>query len=130
MYRADTDGIRVIVSPAFVPERSDPQQAVYFWAYTVDIINLTPDPVQLLARHWIITDGEGRVEEVRGPGVVGEQPVIPPGQTYRYTSGCPLPTPEGSMQGSYEMTDAQGRAFVVAIPVFALISPFVRRTLH
>lgn len=128
--QAETAGIRVSVEPAFISERSNAEKGLFFWAYTVEITNLDHEEVQLLSRHWVIVDGEGHTEEVRGAGVVGEQPVLRRGETFRYTSGCPLATPDGSMRGSYTMLDAAGQTFDVAIPLFALISPFMRRTLH
>ena len=103
---------------------------MFFWIYTIEITNLGRQTVQLTARHWIITDGNGVVEEVQGPGVVGEQPVIPPGESFRYTSGCPLTTPSGIMVGSYQMLDEAGRPFEVNIPAFSLDSPFAKRVLN
>src|SRR5262249_4804217 len=98
--------------------------------YTVEITNLGKASVQLKTRHWRITDGNGRTEEVRGPGVVGEQPMLEPGQTFTYTSGCPLKTPQGMMVGSYQMVDGDGRMLDVKIPAFSLDSPFSRPTLN
>ncbi len=111
-------------------EESSPRHGRFFWAYTVEIANQGDTPVQLMARYWNITDSDGRVQEVRGPGVIGEQPVIEPGGVFRYTSGCPLSTPDGLMVGAYEMVDADGRSFEVAIPAFPLDSPHARRSLH
>ncbi len=122
MYSATTHGIRVTVEPRYMEERSDAQAARFFWAYTIEIRNSGSAPVQLLARHWEITDGNGRTKTVRGPGVVGEQPVIEPGASFDYVSGCPLDTPSGSMSGSYRMVDEDGTAFDVAIPRFNLLS--------
>jgi ApaG protein len=130
MYTAVTRHIQVTVMPQFVADRSDPDEGRFFWAYTIEITNLGRDPVQLTARHWRITDGNGLLEEVRGPGVVGEQPVIQPGESFRYTSGCPLTTPSGIMVGSYRMLDAAGDGFDVEIPAFSLDSPFAQRTLN
>jgi ApaG protein len=129
-YAAETHGVMVRVRPSYLAGQSDPEAGRWVWAYQVEIVNLTPGPVQLLFRHWIITDARGQVEEVRGPGVVGEQPVIPPGESYAYTSGCPLGTPSGSMVGTYAMTDDQGRTFEVAIPAFSLDTPDSRRVLN
>ncbi len=96
MYSTITQDIQITVEPEFVPERSDADQATFFWAYTVEIANQGGQTVQLTERHWKITDANGRLEEVKGPGVVGEQPVLKPGETFRYTSGCPLTTPFGN----------------------------------
>lgn len=130
MYTAVTHDIQVTVLPEFMPERSEPDQGQYFWSYTVEIANLGSRLVQLIARHWLITDAEGRVEEVQGLGVVGEQPVLQPGETFRYTSGCPLTTPSGIMAGTYRMTDGDGESFEVVIPAFSLDCPNVRRILN
>ena len=123
MYTAVTQGIQVTVLPEFQLGRSDPDEGRYFWAYTIEIANLGDQIVQLVSRHWIITDANGRVEEVKGAGVVGERPVLNPGESFRYTSGCPLATPSGIMVGSYRMVDQAGQAFDVAIPAFSLDSP-------
>jgi len=130
MYSALTHDVRVTVRPEFALERSEPALSRYFWTYTVEIANLGPAAVQLTHRHWRITDGRGRLEEVRGPGVIGEQPVIEPGHAYSYTSGCPLATPSGIMEGVYRMIDENGRGFDVEIPAFSLDSPFSPRTLN
>ncbi len=130
MYTAITRNIQITVMPQFVAERSEPDEGQFFWAYTIEITNLGRETVQLTARHWIITDGNGVVEEVQGPGVVGEQPVIPPGESFRYTSGCPLTTPSGIMVGTYRMLDAAGLPFQVEIPAFSLDSPFAKRVLN
>ena len=130
MYSAVTHDIKITVSPEYSPERSEPSDGRYFWLYTIEIENLGRVVVQLTHRHWRITDGFGQIEEVRGPGVVGEQPVIEPGRTYRYTSGCPLTTPSGIMAGEYRMVDANGRGFNVEIPAFSLDSPFAQRTVN
>lgn len=123
MFEAVTNDIRVHVVPAFVREQSDPAQGHYFFSYTVDIHNGGQQPVQLLSRHWIITDGEGRVEEVEGPGVVGLQPMLDPGQSFQYSSFCPLTTPTGSMEGSFLMVSNKGDRFEVQIPKFILVDP-------
>ncbi|HVJ00971.1 MAG: Co2+/Mg2+ efflux protein ApaG [Sphingomonas sp.] len=122
---AETRGIVVRVSVSYLPEQSEPQRGRWFWAYHIRIENESPVMVQLLTRHWIITDGRGARHSVEGEGVVGEQPMIEPGASFDYVSGCPLSTPTGSMQGSYHMIAEDGAAFDVAIPKFALIAPAV-----
>jgi ApaG protein len=117
----------VTVSPRFLPEQSDPDSDKYLFAYTIRIVNSGQTTAQLISRHWIITDANQHVEEVRGPGVVGEQPRLAPGEAFEYTSGCPLPTPFGSMRGSYQCVAEDGTAFEVPIPEFLLSVP---RTLH
>jgi ApaG protein len=117
----------VTVSPRFLPEQSDPDNDKYLFAYTIRIVNSGQATAQLISRHWIITDANQHVEEVRGPGVVGEQPRLAPGEAFEYTSGCPLPTPFGSMRGSYQCVAEDGTAFDVPIPEFLLSVP---RTLH
>ena len=129
-YEAETDGIVVRVRPSYLTGQSDPDSGRWVWAYQVEIENRGPATVQLIARHWIITDARGQIEDVRGPGVVGEQPTIPPGDSYSYTSGCPLGTASGSMAGSYSMTDTEGRTFEAAIPAFSLDVPGERRGLN
>lgn len=126
MYRAITRQIEVSVEPFYLPDRSAPEDSRYFWAYRVTIENQSDDLVQLLSRYWHITDGTGRVEEVRGPGVVGEQPELLPGDSYQYTSGCPLSTPSGIMVGHYTMRNAHGETFDIDIPAFSLDLPGVR----
>jgi ApaG protein len=128
MYEVVTHGIRVIVTPQFLEHESDDDR--YVWAYTVVIENEGERTVQLKTRYWQITDAKGRVEEVRGPGVVGETPVLKPGESFKYTSGCPLREPSGMMVGSYGMVDADGASFEVAIPAFSLDSPDGRKTLN
>jgi ApaG protein len=130
MYSNVTQNIHITVETEFVPDRSDVDQATFFWAYTVEIANESPQTVQLTARHWKITDANGRLEEVKGPGVVGEQPVLKPGESFRYTSGCPLTTPSGFMTGSYRMVTDGGAVFEAVIPVFSLDSPYAARVLH
>jgi ApaG protein len=130
MYRAITGGVEVVVSPEFAPDRSHPEQNNFFWTYTVHIRNLSETTFQLHARRWEITDGLGISQEVRGLGVVGQQPILKPGESYSYTSGCPLPTPQGVMVGSYEMLGEQGEKLEVAIPAFSLDSPYIKRVLH
>ena len=126
-YSAETNGILIRVRPSYLAGQSDPEAGRWVWAYQVEIVNLSGSTVQLMARRWTITDAHGHVEEVRGPGVVGEQPVIAAGASYSYASGCPLPTDSGSMVGAYFMTDADGRSFEADIPEFSLAMP---RTLH
>ncbi len=121
---ATTRGIRVTVQARFSPEHSAPDRQHWFFLYTITIENTSDLTVQLRSRHWIITDGDGRVEEVRGPGVVGEQPVLMPGESFEYTSGCPLTTPFGSMVGTYEMISPTGEAFDVEIAKFDLRGPY------
>ncbi len=122
---AETQGVIVRVSVSFLPEQSEPRRGRWFWAYHVRIENEGPVAVQLLTRHWVITDGRGLRHSVEGEGVVGEQPQIAPGASFDYVSGCPLQTPTGTMQGSYHMIAADGSAFDVDIPKFALIAPAV-----
>jgi len=129
-YSAETEGVLVKVRPSYLAGQSDPEAGRWVWAYQVEIVNLSGATVQLISRHWTITDARGHVEEVRGPGVIGEQPVIAPGESYSYASGCPLPTPSGAMVGSYEMRDDAGRSFEAAIPAFSLDVPGDRRTLN
>jgi ApaG protein len=124
MYSETTHSIRVTVEPMYLEEQSSPSDNHYVWAYHVRIENIGGDTVQLLTRHWEITDSLGRVQEVRSAGVVGEQPVLPPGQAFEYTSGTPLPTPSGIMVGSYGMEAENGQRFDVAIPAFSLDSPY------
>ena len=128
-YAATTAGVTVRVAPRYLDEQSDPEAVEYAWSYHVRIENGTDDDVQLLARHWIITDGRGRVEEVRGEGVVGDQPIIAPGGSYDYVSGCPLPTPHGTMVGTYAMATRE-TLFEVAIPLFSLDRPDAKRVLN
>ena len=130
MYKAVTRGISVTVTPRFMPEESSPENGRYFFAYTVEIINTGPERVQLRARYWKIIDGRGQVQEVRGAGVVGKQPVLGPGESFHYTSGCPLPTPDGTMEGTYDMVTATGETFQAAIPAFSLDSPHAKRVVH
>lgn len=120
-----TRGITVRVSVSYLPEQSEPTRGRWFWAYHIRLENDGDQAVQLLTRHWIITDGRGARHSVEGEGVVGEQPLIAPGASYDYVSGCPLATPSGSMQGSYRMIGEDGSLFDVAIPKFTLIAPAV-----
>ncbi len=130
MYVAITNHIQVTAIPDFMPDRSDPEQGRFFWSYTIEIANLGTQRVELLSRHWLIIDANGRREEVRGPGVVGEQPLLEPGEIFRYASGCPLCAPSGMMQGSYRMTTDNGETFDVVIPAFSLDSPLSKPTLN
>ena len=123
--QAETGGITVRVSVSYQPEQSQPARGRWFWAYHIRTENGGDAMIQLLTRHWIITDGRGSRHTVEGEGVVGEQPMIAPGASFDYVSGCPLSTPTGHMQGSYRMIGADGLVFDVAIPKFALIAPAV-----
>ncbi|MDR3467709.1 MAG: Co2+/Mg2+ efflux protein ApaG [Xanthobacteraceae bacterium] len=130
MYRAVTRQIVVTVQPNFMADRSSPEKGRYFWSYTIVIVNSGPETVQLKTRHWIITDGSGRQQDVHGEGVVGEQPVLGPGERFEYTSGVPLSTPSGFMSGRYQMESERGERFEVDIPLFSLDSPDGTRTLN
>lgn len=112
------------VESRYVPEQSDPGQGGWFFAYAVRIENSGDQTVQLLSRHWVITDGNGKIEEVRGPGVVGAQPVLRPGEAFEYTSACPLPTAFGTMHGSYQMVTEDGEKFEAEIAAFSLSTPY------
>jgi len=122
-YSATTRSIKVVVKPFYLEDQSSPPEDHYVWAYHVRIENHGPETVQLRRRHWRITDALGRMQEVKGAGVVGEQPILKPGEAFEYTSGTPLPTPSGIMVGSYEMETKAGESFAVAIPAFSLDSP-------
>jgi len=121
---AVTNSVRVEVESRYAADRSQPFQSQWFFHYTVRISNEGEETVQLLSRHWIITDGTGRVEEVEGPGVVGEQPVLAPGESFEYTSGCPLKTATGTMRGTYQMVTEDGTHFDVEIAPFTLAEPY------
>src|SRR5215470_11648558 len=123
MYRETTAGITITVRPYYLDEQSSPEQSHFMWAYHVRIENNGARTVQLRNRHWRITDSRGRTQEVRGAGVVGEQPVLRPGDSFEYTSGTPLPTPSGFMVGTYQMETDDGERFDVAVPAFSLDSP-------
>ena len=123
MYSETTRAITVTVQPIYLEDQSAPEQSQFVWAYHVRIENKGEIAVQLRNRYWRITDALGRVQEVRGAGVVGEQPLLKPGQSFEYTSGTPLPTPSGIMTGSYEMESSSGEKFNVTIPAFSLDSP-------
>ena len=129
-YEETTRGVVVRVTPEYMPDQSDPTAAQFTWSYTVEIENHGDASVQLVSRHWIITDGRGRVEEVRGPGVVGVQPTLGPREAFRYTSGCPLTTPSGDMRGAYQMLTPAGELFDALIPAFSLHLPEATRRLH
>lgn len=124
MSQAITRGVCVTVRPEFLAESSDPKGGLWMFAYHVQIENGGSEPVQLVARHWVITDATGRVENVRGTGVVGQQPVLAPGQVYDYSSGCPLPTSMGTMHGTYHMVTQRGEHFDATIAPFTLAEPF------
>lgn len=121
---AVTRHVRVSVTAEYSPDRSKPAETQWFFVYTITIANEGTVPVQLLTRHWIITDGSGHIEEVRGPGVVGQQPALAPGETFTYTSGCPLSTPFGLMQGTYQMITQDGEQFDATIAPFTLSEPY------
>ncbi|MFZ5790595.1 MAG: Co2+/Mg2+ efflux protein ApaG [Pseudomonadota bacterium] len=123
MYSQSTRSIRVTVEPIYLDDQSSPEEQRYVWAYHVRIENHGPETVQLRTRYWRITDAHGRIQEVRGAGVVGEQPVLKPGETFEYTSGTPLPTPSGFMVGAYQMENEAGERFDVAVPAFSLDCP-------
>ena len=119
--------IQVVAKPAYLPDQSDPAKNQYVFAYTITIVNTGNVTAQLISRHWLITDGEHRVQEVKGLGVVGQQPVLKPGESFEYTSGASLPTSVGTMRGSYQMVAEDGHTFDADIPTFTLSVP---RTLH
>ena len=122
-FAASSGDVTVRVAVSFLAEQSDPSAGRWFWSYHIRIENRGQRAMQLLSRHWHIRDGRGDVHEVIGDGVVGEMPLIAPGASFDYVSGCPLSTPTGSMDGTYQMVDEDGRAFDAAIPKFALIGP-------
>ena len=130
MYRAVTRNIEVTVTPRFLAERSSPDNGYFFWAYTIGITNSGQETVQLRTRHWRITDALGRLQEVKGAGVIGEEPVLKAGQSFEYTSGVPLPTPSGFMTGSYGMQTDAGEHFDVEIPTFSLDCSYGERTIN
>jgi ApaG protein len=123
MYSETTRSIKVTVRPFYLDQHSSPAESHYVWAYHVRIENEGGETVQLRNRHWQITDELGRLQEVRGPGVVGEQPVLQPGQSFEYTSSCPLTTPSGLMVGDYEMETPAGEKFLIRVPAFSLDTP-------
>ncbi len=130
MYSAVTRDIEVAVEPFYLAEQSDPEDNRYVWGYRIVISNHSDTTVRLMQRYWNITDQNGQVDEVTGPGVIGEQPVLNPGDSYEYSSGCPLDTPSGVMYGHYQMVTTQGDSFNVAIPAFSLDKPGISRTLN
>lgn len=130
MYRAVTQGIEVSVEPFYLEDQSDPSENRYVWGYRITIANNSSETVQLRSRYWQITDANGHVEEVRGAGVVGEQPTLEPGDSFQYSSGCPLTTTSGVMVGRYQMQGNGGNMFEVDIPPFSLDMPDLRRTLN
>lgn len=130
MYRALTRNIEVAVEPFYLEEQSEPAESRYVWGYRIVIANRSDIAVRLVSRYWHITDETGQIEEVQGPGVVGEQPVLGPGDSYQYSSGCPLATPSGVMRGHYVMEPEIGEHFVIEIPAFSLDIPGVMRTLN
>ena len=129
-YSETTRGITVTARPVFLENRSSPLEHQYFWAYYIRIQNDGEEPVQLMRRYWRITDSLGRVHEVRGDGVVGQQPLIEPGEAFEYDSGTPLTTPSGIMVGTYQMVTNGGHAFEIAVPAFSLDSPHQRVRLN
>lgn len=131
LFTATTQGIRVSVRAFYLSDQSQPEQSHFVWAYRVSIENQGSRAVQLLKRSWLITDGAGRTQQVHGPGVVGEQPVLEPGESFEYTSGTPLSTPSGFMRGTYHMIEtASGEAFDIEIPLFSLDSPHQTGAVH
>ena len=130
MYSQTTRDIVITVTPHFIDDQSDPDENQYLWAYHIVIENRGGETVQLLNRYWHITDASGHVNEVEGPGVVGEQPVLRPGEQFDYTSGTPLATPSGIMMGHYQMQTGAGEMFEVTVPAFSLDSPYTTRTVN
>ncbi len=130
MYRATTRSIQVTVEPHFMPERSSEDQPVFFWAYRIKIDNKGDEPVQLVSRRWVIVDAVGREEIVEGLGVVGEQPLLGPGESFEYSSGVPLTTPTGIMSGTYQMAGRDGHEFDIEIPAFSLDCPHLKSTIN
>jgi len=130
MYRETTRGIQVTVEPSFVETESAPEERRYFWSYRIEIVNLGEEVMRLRSRHWRITDANGHTEEVRGAGVIGKQPVLRPGETFAYTSGCPLATASGIMVGTYQMQNESGELFTIAIPAFSLDLPNAERVVN
>ncbi len=130
MYDRTTRSILVTAKPIYLENESEPDDGRFFWAYTISIENRGQETVQLLTRHWQITDALGNKQEVRGDGVIGEQPVLEPGESFEYTSGTPLTTPTGFMVGSYNMQNESGERFDIAIPAFSLDSPYMGGAVH
>lgn len=129
-YARTTREITVRVDPIFLDDESDPGRGLFFWAYHVVISNNGEDTVKVVSRYWRITNAQGALQEVRGEGIVGEQPVLGPGDAFEYTSGTPLSTPSGIMGGSYQVTSSEGGAFDIDIPTFSLDSPYEGRTVN
>jgi ApaG protein len=130
MYELTTRNIRIIVRPEFLEHQSNPDEQKYVWAYTILLENLGHETVRLLTRHWMITDGLGRLQEVQGDGVIGHQPTLREGERFEYQSGCPLSTSSGTMVGTYGMINERGEHFDVIIPAFSLDSPYEKRSLN
>jgi ApaG protein len=130
MYSTTTSSVTVSVEPTYLDNESAPEKNLYVWAYRVSIENMGQETLQLKTRYWKITDAFGRVQEVHGPGVVGEQPVLKPGEKFEYTSGTPLPTPSGIMTGTYSMQTDDGRVLDIAIPAFSLDTPHTPRQVN
>ena len=130
MYSATTRAIVVTVTPQYLPDQSDPANSQFVWAYQVRIENKGDIAVQVRSRHWKITDGLGRQQEVKGPGVIGKTPLLRPGEMFEYTSGTPLSTPSGFMGGTYQMVSESGEAFDIEIPTFSLDTPSSQRRLN
>jgi len=124
MSDTTTQGVRILVEPQYLADQSHPELSQWMHIYHVTITNEGSETVQLISRHWVITNSEGRQEQVRGPGVVGYQPVLEQGETFRYTSGCPIDTPVGTMHGSYQMVRSDGSRFDAEIAPFTLAEPF------
>lgn len=130
LYSQTTRAFTVSVQPTYLEDQSSPADNHFVWAYRVVIENKGTETAQLMRRHWRITDAIGRLQEVKGTGVVGEQPVLRPGETYEYTSGTPLSTPSGIMEGSYQMETLEGESFSIVVPAFSLDSPYQARLLN
>ena len=130
MYERITRGIKVIVRPQFLEGQSKPEEGHFVWAYTIGLENHGRETVTLRTRYWKITDAFGKVQEVRGAGVVGEQPTLKPGDSFQYTSGCPLKTPSGFMVGAYKMKTEAGELFNVDIPAFSIDSPHEKHSIN
>jgi ApaG protein len=122
--------ITINVDPVYLEDESEPEEDYFLWAYTINILNKSKEPIQLISRYWRITDSQGIIHEVSGEGVVGEQPILNPGESYEYTSGVPLTTPSGIMVGAYMMENDMGESFIVDIPPFSLDSPFDLHQIH
>jgi ApaG protein len=130
MYERVTRGIKILVQPHFLENQSNPDEGHFVWAYTITVENHGRDTVTLKTRYWKITDATGKVQEVRGAGVVGEQPTLKPGDSFQYTSGCPLKTPSGFMVGAYQMQNQAGEMFNIDIPAFSLDSPHEKHSIN